>query len=116
MKISSTINLKDLVNIAEYIDEAQDEMELIEDDTEAVEKMVRILRDGEYMTQSEYQEFMDSDPILDVYATISSQIFDYGLPEELYKLVPRKVYLYAKKALKNKLDEIVKDPPKRIGF
>ena len=116
MRKANTIKIDELLSIADFLEETQDEIDLINKDVEAVDKLVMLLIDGGYMTQTEYNEFMESDPILDVYATISCQIASYDMPTEFYKLAPRGVYLYAKKALKIKLDEILKEQNKRIGF
>ena len=116
MRNSNSIDIDELLSISEFLEETQNDMPLINEDINAINKLVMILVDGGLMTQDEFNEFIKSDPITNVYNTIFNNIFSYELPNEFYKLVPRDTYIYTRNALKEKLEEILKEKSRTIGF
>ncbi len=116
MRNSNAIFIDDLLSISDFLEETKKDIPLINKDIEAINKLVMVLIDGELMTQDEFNEFIKDDPITDVYNTIFNNIVAYELPNEFYKLVPRDVYIYTKDILKKKLEEILKEKSRTIGF
>ena len=116
MRNSNSINIDELLSISEFLEETQEDIPLINEDINAINKLVMILVDGGLMTQDEFNEFIKSDSITNVYNTIFNNIFSYELPKEFYKLVPRDTYIYTRNALKKKLEEILKEKSRTIGF
>lgn len=116
MRDRNTILIDELLSISNFLDDSIKEIALINEDIETINKFIMILVDGGYMTQEDFNEFMEENPLTDVFYTIYSHIIDYELPAEFYKLVPRNVYIYTKEALKKKLDETLKERTRTIGF
>lgn len=116
MRDRNTILIDELLSISNFLDDSIKDISLINEDIETINKFIMILVDGGYMTQEDFNEFMQENPITDVFYTIYSHIIDYELPAEFYKLVPRNVYIYTKESLKKKLDETLKEKTRTIGF
>lgn len=116
MRNSNSIYIDDLLSISDFLEETQKDMPLINEDINAINKLVTILVDGGLIPKDEFDEFIKSDPITNVYNTIFNNIFSYELPNEFYKLVPRDTYIYTRNILKKKLEEILKERSRTIGF
>ena len=110
------LKITDLISISDFLDDNMEKNHLVKEMVEGIEKIVRILLDGEYMTYIEYKSFMEEDPLTRVYITLCENIYDYDLPEEFFKLIPLDIYVYTKEIIKRKLDEILKSTEKIIGF
>ena len=116
MKEKGILKVVDLISISDFLDGAEETNRTAKELADGIEKITRILFDGEYMTYIEYKSFMQEDPITNIYITLCENIYNYELPEEFFGLLPLDVYIYTKKAIKNKLDEILKSTEKIIGF
>jgi len=116
MREKGTFKITDLISISDFLENAEGTNRIIKEQIEGIEKIERILLDGEYMTYIEYKAFMQQDPFTNIYITLCENIYNFELPEEFFGLVPLDVYVNTRKIIKNKLDEILKSTEKRIGF
>lgn len=116
MQEKGTLKVVDIIGISDFLDGAEETNRKAKELAEGIEKITRILLDGEYMTYIEYKLFLQEDPITNIYITLCENIYNYELPEEFLGLIPLDVYIYTKEKVKNKLDEILKLTEKIIGF
>ena len=72
MRNSNSIYIDDLISISDFLEETQKDMPLINEDIEAINKLVTILVDGGLIPKDEFDEFIKSDPITNVYNTVYS--------------------------------------------
>ncbi len=109
MRNSKRLSIDEILNISDFIEDTQIDMNIINNDIGQIKNIITVLIGGGYMTQKELDDFMQKNPITDVFSFISGQIESYELPSEFYRLAPRPIYDSTIKILKNKLNTILKE-------